>query len=29
LETANHVFDVEITERISKETLELFKEKIG
>jgi len=29
LEKANHVFEVEIPERISKETLELYKERLG
>uniref|UniRef100_A0A7S3FVC4 Uncharacterized protein n=1 Tax=Strombidium rassoulzadegani TaxID=1082188 RepID=A0A7S3FVC4_9SPIT len=29
IEVASHVFDVEIPERISKETLELFKERIA
>ena len=29
IEIANHVYEVEIPERISKETLEIFKEKIS
>jgi len=29
LEQANHVFDVEIPERVSKETLEAFRERLA
>ena len=29
LDVANHVFDVQVPERISKTTLEEFKEKLG
>ena len=29
LEKANHIYEVEIPDRISKETLELYKERIG
>jgi hypothetical protein len=29
LETANHVFEVEISERVAKETLELFRERLA